>query len=90
MAKVNEMVFSVRNFDSPAKMWESISQFLRIIIENEYVATVEYEDCGIYVVRYDNGDPAIGGPLPYWLDADEYGQFQDCLLSIPKKNEDDK
>ena len=72
MSEINSVAFSLSNYKDPDDMWQDIAQFLRILTANRYIATVEHEDCGIYVIRYNHHpDRGFGNTIPMWVTFDE-------------------
>lgn len=72
MNEINSIAFSLSNYKDPDDMWQDIAQFLRVLTANGYIATVEYEDCGIYVIHYNyHPSRGFGNTIPMWVTFDE-------------------
>lgn len=74
MSKVNYIAFSIDRYDNNRdKMFQAIGQQLSLLMENEYVCKVYYEDCGIYIIEFemDQREMWLGAPELMWLDEDE-------------------
>lgn len=78
MKKVNEIVISKNNYDNDEHSFqEAIKKAVMLLIENEYIATVRYDEAslGIVIIEYETTHRDWGAPYPYWLDSDEYEDF---------------
>ena len=69
--EVNEMVFCIEDYDDPSLFWKNIIDFIRILMDNQYVMTIEEEEKGIVVIRYDYQEIGFGSKYPYWLTEQE-------------------
>lgn len=71
--KPNSMSFDIDNYKNAEDMWKDIGKFLQILIHNDNIAVVRYDDCGIYVVEYehDENHEAYGYIQPVWVDPDK-------------------
>ena len=85
MDKPNEMTFCVGNYADEDDMWLEIMRFLQTLLKNEYIATVRYEDAGVYVIKYDYDDRDMGTPMPFWLTPDEYEEMQTAFENLKLK-----
>lgn len=61
---------------------EDMHNLIDLLIRNDYICEVRYEDCGIYVVTFDYNKPDWGGPKLVWIDpekefVDEYINEED-------------
>ncbi len=82
--KPNQISFDIEKYGGDKdQMWAAISSVLKVLVDQEYVATVRYDDVGIYVIEFDYDDEAMGTPYPYWITPDEYEDF------LCSKHEDD-
>ena len=72
---VNSIVIKRKNYDNDSEFWAAVSMFLRLLTENDYIATFQYEDCGDYVIDFNYADRSIGAEYPYWLTPEEYEQI---------------
>ena len=83
---VNSIVIERKNYDNDNEFWSAVSMFLRLLTENDYIATFKYEDCGVYVIEFSYKDQSMGAEYPYWLTPEQYEQinfneddsYEDC------------
>lgn len=52
-------------------MFQDIAKVLRILLDNEEICTVEYEDVGYYIIQHNYANLEYGDVYPMWLTADE-------------------
>ena len=74
MSKVNHISFDIDNYNNDRdKMFQAIGKQLDLLIENEYVCKVYYDDCGIFVIEFelDQREQWLGAPELMWLEEDE-------------------
>ena len=74
MNKVNEIVICRDKFDSEEAFKNSIRDAIMLLLDNEYVMTVRYDEksLGIVVINYNYGDQSFGDAYPYWLMPEEW------------------
>ena len=72
MSKPNQIVFCKDHYEKEADMWKAISDTLRILTNEEYIATFRrYEQgLGIYMVEFDFYDEDLCDVHPYWMEPD--------------------
>ena len=92
MNKVNEIVF-VRDVygNDRNKMWERITEQLKILMEQEYVCKIYDDDIDVIVIQYshDEKKEGWGGEYPYWL-TPEQKEFLDSEYEDSEVEEDEK
>lgn len=73
MHKVNEMVFSINAYETADDMWQDITQFIRLLIKNEYIMTIRDDDVDVIVIEYEHNEliEYWGVVNPYWLSEEE-------------------
>ena len=74
MNKVNSIVICRDKFNSEAEFKNAIRDAIMVLLENEYIMTVRYDDkgLGIVVINYNYGDQSFGDAYPYWLMPEEW------------------
>lgn len=84
------MVFSLEKYawncsksEARALMWKDISNFLQILLSNQYLAVVYDDDTDIIVVQYEhnNRQDDWGSYNPYWITEDEYYLVEESRIS---------
>lgn len=74
MHKVNTIVVTRDNFDSQEEFESAIKDAVMLLLNNNYIMTVRYDDkgLGIVVIDYNYGNQEYGDSYPYWLLPEEY------------------
>ena len=72
MNKVNSIVIVRDKFDSDEAFKNAIKDAILVLLENDYIMTVRYDEEGIVVIDYDSADRKLGGVYPYWLSCGEH------------------
>lgn len=75
MAKPNEIVFDIENYDgNETEMFADIGKVLKILTKNGYVCTFTCDEPSfqIYVVEFDYADEELCNMKPYWLTPEQY------------------
>lgn len=77
MNKVNSIVICRDKFDSQEEFKNAIKDAISVLLENDYIMTVRYDDrgLGIVVIDYEADNLEFGGAYPYWLMPEEW----ECL-----------
>ena len=72
MNKPNAIVFCKDHYEKEADMWKAISDTLRILTNEEYIAVFRCDEqgLGIYVIEYDYESEDLCDVRPYWLPPD--------------------
>lgn len=81
MNKVNSLVICKDKYDSQEEFENAIRDAIMVLLNNDYVMTVKYDEKGLGVVaiEYDYNDPMIVNTYPYWLTNEEYERtFWNC------------
>lgn len=80
MNRVNSIVICRDKFDSKEEFENAIRDAVMVLLNNEYIMTVKYDDkgVGIVVIDYNYGDNAYGDAYPYWLIPEEYESISWC------------
>lgn len=68
--KQQPMTVSFNSNENP-NYKEDMHNLIDLLIRNDYVCEVRYEDCGIYVVVFDYNKPDWGGPQLVWIDPEK-------------------
>ncbi len=74
MNKVNSIVICRDKFDSEEAFKNAIRDAIMVLLDNEYIMTVRYDEkgLGIVAIDYDSDDPEIWDAHPYWLMPEEW------------------
>lgn len=70
MNEVPHIIFDTANYESENEMFKAVATTLRILTENNYICSFEFEDCGIYVLRFDFKDQALSQFELRWVAED--------------------
>lgn len=71
MIRYNTYTIDTNRFDSKEEFSKHLGIILTNLTDDGYIATVRYEDAGIYVIEYNHQDRSFGTPYPYWLSPEE-------------------
>ena len=87
MNNVNSIVIVRDKFDSDETFKNAIKDAISVLLENDYIMTVRYDDrgLGIVVIDYSYGDREFGDVYPYWLMPEEW----DSIYFDRQENEKD-
>ena len=68
-----EAVFTPDSYDDLDAMWEDITTFIRILLNNSYTVVIRDDDVDIIVVEYnyDTSKTDYGTPELEWITLDE-------------------
>ena len=74
MNKVNSIAICRDKFDSDEAFKNMIKDTIMVLLENDYIMTVRYDDrgLGIVVIDYESNDREFGCAYPYWLIPEEW------------------
>ena len=74
MNNVNSIVICRDNYQSQEEFENAIRDAVMVLLNNEYIMTVRYDEkgLGIVVIDYESDDRKFGGAYPYWLKPTEY------------------
>ena len=74
MKNVNSIVICRGNFKSQEEFENAIKDAVIVLLNNEYIMTVRYDEkgLGIVVIDYDYDDQGLCDAYPYWLKTEEY------------------
>ncbi len=87
MEKVNQLVICKDEFEDEYEFEESIKTAVMLLLQNDYVMTIKYDEkgLGIVVIEFET-NKEYGEIMPYWLSIENKENF-DLYL---KSKEDDK
>lgn len=73
MNKVNEIIICRETYSSEEDFRNAIKDAVMVLLENDYIMTVSYDDKGLGMVKidYEVSEQEFGAPYPYWLTPDE-------------------
>lgn len=74
MNKVNSIVICRDKFDSEEAFKNAIRDAVMVLLENDYIMTVRYDEkgLGIVVIDYNDDKREFGDAYPYWLMPEEW------------------
>jgi hypothetical protein len=69
----NQIVICKDNYDSEQSFHNAIKDAVMLLLANDYIMTVRYDEkgLGVVVIEYDHNDDSYGGRHPFWLTANE-------------------
>lgn len=78
MRKANEIVVCRDEYDNQHDFEEMIKNAVMLLLNNDYIATIRYDDkgLGIVAIDYDYDDASYGSYYPYWLLPEEIEQVE--------------
>lgn len=70
----NEIIICKSNFKSTEDFENAIKRAVMVLLENNYIMTVEYDEPGLGIVwiKYEDSNASLGGYYPVWLSPEEY------------------
>ena len=82
--KVSQLVICKEHYEDEYEFREAIGKAVMLLLENDYIMTVQYDDIGlgIVVIEYEPNHPEWDCNYPYWLTPEEYE-----VLEMYKDNE---
>lgn len=74
MKSVNSIVICRGNFKSQEEFENAIRDAVMVLLNNEYIMTVRYDEkgLGIVAIDYDYDDQGLCDVYPYWLTTKEH------------------
>ena len=74
MNKVNTIVICRNNFDSQEEFKNAVRDAIMVLLDNDYIMTVRYDEkgLGIVAIDYNYGKKEFGDYYPHWLLPEEY------------------
>ena len=74
MKDVNCITICRKTYDTQEDFENAIKKAVMVLLENEYIMTVRYDEpgLGIVCIDYENSDASIGAKYPYWLSPTEW------------------
>lgn len=75
--KVNEIVICKDNFKSKEEFEDAIKRAVMVLLENNYIMTIKYDEPGLGIVwiQYDDANEEMGSYYPAWLLPDEFNSI---------------
>lgn len=70
--KANQLVICKDNYESEEEFVDAINRAVMLLLENEYIMTIQEEEYGIIVIEYETEHIEWGANYPYWLSPEEY------------------
>ena len=79
MNKINRLTIIRDNFDSQEEFENAIKDAVMVLLENNYIMTVRYEEesLGIVAIDYNYSEQEFGDAYPYWLLPEEWERVVD-------------
>lgn len=74
MNKVNSIVICKDKFKTEEDWKNAIKDAVMVLLENDYIMTVRYDEpgLGIVAIDYNYADQSFGDAYPYWLIPEEW------------------
>lgn len=74
MKNVNSIVICRDKYDSDEAFKNAIRDAIMVLLNNEYIMTVRYDEkgLGIVAIEYDSDDQRLCEYYPHWLLPEEY------------------
>ena len=74
MKDVNRIVICKDNFSNQEEFENEIKKAIMLLLNNDYIMTVKYDDIelGIVVIDFNYADEGLGCHYPRWLSPEEY------------------
>lgn len=74
MNKVNSLAIVRDNFNSQEEFENAIKDAVMVLLNNDYIMTIKYDDkgVGVVVINYNYAEQEYGAAYPYWLLPEEY------------------
>lgn len=69
MKEVNRIVICRDKYKSQEEFENAVKKAVTVLLDNEYIMTVRYDDkgLGIVCIDYNYADQSLGDIYPYWL-----------------------
>lgn len=71
----NRITFDVSKYGSEEEMFRDVMKVAQILIAQEYICVLSYDDVGIYCLDFNYDDEAMGTSYPYWLKPYDYEDY---------------
>lgn len=73
MNDVNTIVICRDTYTTQSDFQDAIRDAIMVLLNNDYIMTVSYDEKGLGIVRidYEDADQSVGAPYPYWLTPEE-------------------
>lgn len=74
MNKVNSIVICKDKFKTEEDWKNAIKDAIMVLLENDYIMTVRYDEkgFGIVAIDYNYAEQEFGAAYPYWLMPEEW------------------
>lgn len=72
MHDVNNITICRDTYKTQEDFENAIKKAIMVLLDNEYIMTVRYDEPGIVCIDYDHGNQSYGDPYPYWLSPTEW------------------
>ena len=71
---VNQIVVCQEDYDTKEDFENAIKDAVTVLLNNNYIMTVRYDDKGLGIVAIDfnYSDQSFGCDYPFWLSPDEW------------------
>lgn len=87
MNEINSIVICRGDYESQEEFQNAIKDAVMVLLNNNYIMTVRYDDKGVGIVAIDfnYGNNAYGDAYPYWLTPEEY---ESIIWNSERQNEE--
>jgi hypothetical protein len=72
MRKQNELVICRDTYKSQEEFENAIKEAVIVLLNNNYIMTVKYDEYGVVLISYNDCDVNRGADYPYWLSPEEW------------------
>ena len=89
MNDINSITVCKEDYQTQDEFENAIKKAIRVLLDNNYIMTVRYDDkgFGIVAIDFNYGDQSIGGAYPYWLMPEEFESIITDKQMEDKKHE---
>ena len=73
--------FDREKYPDDYDLWNDINEAIQILVKNDYVVALHYEDCGIYRLEFEYEREDWAQYKTTWIPVEEYEEFLDWKFS---------
>ena len=73
MNRVNNITICRDTYETQEAFENAIKKAIMVLLDNEYIMTVRYDEprLGIVCIDFEDSDMGIGAPYPFWLTPEQ-------------------
>lgn len=72
MNDINTIVVCRDDYESKEDFENAIKDAVMVLLNNNYIMTVRYDDMGVVVIDFNHDNQEYGCDYPHWLSPDEF------------------